>query len=205
MSTYYNDYVSKVQSRVKERAQNALLSSSFSIVSELKTLAEENRNDLTQFKGISSELSSSLTKSVNDVDRLNDLLNHAKGGFSKLPNLKADIKKLNAYPTASTPTFNFRVNALVNNVYKQMTMRGIEHKQEEIYELIEEMKQFDMNEKLRKERKQKEIRSTIITIVVSILAIYLIIAFVVPFLMAWWWAVLLAIVGIGWVISKFSD
>ena len=206
MSNQYNDYVREVQLQLEEKRRDEVRSSASSILAQLTSLAESNKENLDLFKGVDSELSSEVEQASGDFSKLNGLLKLATEGTNALPALKSSINSLLSLSiTNSKPSFQTKANAIVNEAYSTMEIARIRTTEESIHSFIEEMKRITADEQRAKDARQKKILSYVLKAGGILIGLYLIIIFVIPFLIEWWWVLLLGAIGIGWLISKFSS
>ncbi len=138
MNNQPEDYASKVRSEVAAKTQY----SAASIISELKSLAILNQENLQSFRGINRELSESIEMSIDDVDSLNRLLSFSKEQLSKLESLKSKMGELDSYQISGFYDFHSRINSLINRICNNMKLAEIDEMQKEIRNLITEMEQF---------------------------------------------------------------
>lgn len=202
MKNQYNNYISGIQTQIIEKERHDFLSSAIPLITELKSVAEKNQDNLKIFKGVNAELSKSVEMSIDDIKQLNNLLSISKNGLSKLPVLKSKITELEFHPTSSDPAFNSKVNNLISGAYNHMTISKIGSTEKSMQSMIAEMEQFEIDKKLAEEEKKKRTIKYVLIGIGSLIGLYLIVAFVIPFIIEWWWAILIAAIGIGWLISK---
>lgn len=216
MEKVYNEYISKVRRLDGEAKRRKFLLAAEPLISEVKTLAKSNAENLSVFKGINIDLVESVEKSINDLEELSVFLQNMKENMHELSLLRSVLVKLETHSLALSSEFEHSVKAFSHKAYENMRSADISSMRKDANNLIYAMDEFEREkaewrrqEELRREREKAEKRKRIIkygAIGAGILiGIYILIVFVIPFIMEWWLVILLVVIGIAVLINKIDE
>lgn len=220
-------YINYIQERERKRVYQNQLEHNLKEIGAIKNIVRSHSTKIDKYKGIKNQINTEI-KNYNSIPNLKSSLEKFVTDVSVLDTVLSELNNINDFPTSQTETetknhisycnitmqlqdVKSTIDKTVNIANKIRAERNRIENENRAYQEQQERERLERErierERLAEEAERRKERNLKIAKYVGIalaigVGIWILLAFIIPFIMEWWWAILLIAVAIGYFASK---